>query len=82
MFEERLEDWSMTKEVLDLLISRTKEWTGAEVEEIVNSLNLKQIRSKRKKKKVDKEWVEDILKTMSDYGVGEASSNFGFNKKS
>lgn len=78
MFKERLVNWKMTNDVLDYLISNTMDWTGAEVQELVNSLHLKHISTKRKVMKVDMDWAEDIIKTMSKFGVGEASSNFGF----
>ena len=31
---------------------------------------------------MEQEWAEEIIKTLSNFGVGEASSGFGFNKKS
>ena len=82
MFKERLSDWKVTADVFDYLVAHTIDWTGAEVQELVNSLNLKHISTKRKKKKVDHAWAEEIIKTMSKFGVGEASSNFGFNQTS
>ncbi len=82
MFKERLKDWKITSSVLDYLIEHTKDWTGAEVQELVNSLHLKHISTKRKMMKVDMLWAEDIIETMGKFGVGEASSNFGFSKNS
>ena len=81
MFKERLGDWKVSKDVWGYLVENTTDWTGAEVQELVNSLHLKHISSKRKTKKIDKKWAEDIIETMSNYGVGEASSNFGFSSK-
>jgi len=82
MLKERLSSWQVTKKTLKYVAEKTNEWTGAEVQEFVNSLNLKHISSKRTKKKMEQEWAEEIIGTLSNFGVGEASSGFGFNKKS
>ena len=81
MFKKRLADWKVSKNVWSYLVDNTDEWTGAEVQELVNSLHLKHISSKRKEKKIDKKWAEEIIETMDKFGVGEASSNFGFGGK-
>jgi len=81
MFKERLKKWNASDKVLSYIIGKTDGWNGAEVQEFVNSLNLKHISSKRKIKKIEQKWAEEILETMSNYGVGEASSAFGFGKK-
>ena len=81
MFRERLSDWKVSKDVWGYLVENTIDWTGAEVQELVNSLHLKHISSKRKMKKIDKKWAEEIIETMSKFGVGEASSSFGFGGK-
>ncbi len=81
MFRDRLSDWKVSKNVFEHLVANTTDWTGAEVQELVNSLNLKHISSRRKVKKIDQKWAEEIIGTMSKFGVGEASSNFGFTGK-
>jgi SpoVK/Ycf46/Vps4 family AAA+-type ATPase len=81
MFKERLSDWKVNKNVWGYLVDNTEDWTGAEVQELVNSLHLKHISSKRTEKKIDKKWAEEIIDTMDKFGVGEASSNFGFGGK-
>lgn len=78
MFKKRLLEWSVSGKVFDYLINHTDEWTGAEVQELVNSLYLKHISSNRKKMTVDMKWAEQIIETMKEFGVGEASSSFGF----
>ena len=82
MFKERLTHWKVSKETITYIGDQTDEWTGAEVQEFINSLNLKHISSKRKNKRMDQEWAEEIIGTLSNFGVGEASSGFGFSKKS
>ena len=82
MLKNRLEGWKFSEETLNYIVEIMDNWTGAEVQEFVNSLNLKHISSNRKHKKIDKKWVEEIINTMSNFGIGEASSKFGFNKKS
>ena len=81
MFKERLKDWNVSKDTLKYLVGRTSEWTGAEVQEFINSLNLKHISSKKQKKKLSQKWAEEIIETMSNFGVGEQSSTFGFGNK-
>jgi len=78
MFKGRLSDWKVSKDVIGYIVGETEEWTGAEVQEFINSLNLKHISSKRKIKKIDQKWAEEIITTMNSFGVGEASSSFGF----
>ena len=82
MFKERLKGWKVSKDTLHYIADKTDKWTGAEVQEFINSLNLKHISSKRKTKKMEQEWAEEIIKTLSNFGVGEASSGFGFGKRS
>lgn len=81
MFKDRLSDWKVSSGVWDYLVNNTVDWTGAEIQELVNSLNLKHISSKRKVRKIDQKWAEEIIETMDKFGVGEASSSFGFSKK-
>ncbi len=78
MFKDRLKGWIVEKGTLDYVVENTDEWTGAEAQEFINSLNLKHIGSNKKKKKLTMVWAEEIIKTMSKFGVGEASSSFGF----
>lgn len=80
MFKNRLKGWTVAKGVIEHLVSCTDKWTGAEAQEFINSLNLKQIGSKRTKKRLDKKWTDEILQTMKQFGVGEASGKFGFGK--
>ncbi len=78
MFRDRLKGWTVEKGALDYIVENTNKWTGAEAQEFINSLNLKHIGSNKKKKKVTIVWAEEIIKTMNKFGVGEASSSFGF----
>ena len=41
-------------------------------------MNLNFIGAKDKDKKIDTDLVDKIIKTMNKFGVGEASSKFGF----
>ena len=81
MFKERLKGWAVQKSALDYLAESTEKWTGAEVQEFINSLVLKHIGSKRKKQSMSRAWAEEIMATLNNFGVGEASSGFGFGKK-
>ena len=82
MFTDRLSQWKVDKKAMSFIINCTSEWTGAEVQEFVNSLNLKHISSGKKRQQLSLKWAEEIIETMKKFGVGEASSKFGFGKKS
>ncbi len=81
MFKDRLEGWKVSKKVMSHIADNTDEWTGAEIQEFINSLNLKHISSNRETKSMSMKWADEILENLSNFGVGEASSNFGFGKK-
>jgi len=80
MFKQRLKEWKTQNGVLKYIISQTPNWTGAEVQEFINTLSLKHISSKRKNKQINQKWAEEIIQTMRHFGVGEASAGFGFKK--
>ena len=83
MFKDRLKKWKVSKTVIEYIVDKTNEWTGAEVQEFVNSLNLKHISSNKDKKvkKVNMKWADEVLESLSNFGVGGVSSNFGFGKR-
>ena len=78
MFKARLKQWNVDKETLEYIVKKTGDWTGAEVQEFINGLNLKYISSKKKSKKITMEWTEEILEMMQKFGIGEKSSRLGF----
>lgn len=81
MMDERLTDWVKENGVMDYIISETQDWTGAEIQEFVNGLNLRYIGEKLEKKILTKEWAKSVIEKMNKYGVGEASGGFGFAKQ-
>jgi ATP-dependent 26S proteasome regulatory subunit len=82
MFENRLEEWEYEDEVLEHLIAKTGEWTGAESQEFINTLNLKLISSDNEDKKIDIELVNEIIEIMQKFGVGESSGKvLGFGQR-
>ena len=81
MFKDRLKEWKVGKGSIEYLVSNTEKWSGAECQEFINSLNLKYIGSKRKKKSLDRKWIDEIIETMNKFGIGEKSSVFGFVSK-
>jgi ATP-dependent 26S proteasome regulatory subunit len=83
LFKDRLKKWKYSDDTLSHLVSQTSDWTGAEAQEFVNTLNLKSIRSKEKIEEIDDQLVDDILEVMRKFGVGENSGKvFGFGKAS
>lgn len=81
MFKNRLKDWKVSNETIKYIVDNTDEWTGAEAQEFVNTLTLNFIRSNKKVKKVDNVFVDKVLKTMKQFGIGEQSGKLGFGKK-
>ena len=82
MFKNRLLDWKVSNKTIDYIVENTDEWTGAEAQEFINTLNLNFIHSKKKTKKVDIKLVDKVIETMKMFGIGEISSEFGFVKRS
>ena len=81
MYKNRLKDWTFEKNTLQYLVEKTDNWTGAEVQEFINGLNLKYISSSNRKNRkiITKKWIDEIIATMQKFGIGENSS-FGFGK--
>jgi len=84
MFAERLAIWKVSDEVLDYIVSRTDDdWTGAQVQEFVNTINLNFITAKDEgNNEITIELIDKIYETMLNFGVGEKVKEFsGFGKK-
>jgi hypothetical protein len=81
MFTDRLEDWAGYKKVIDYIVDKTNDWTGAESQEFINTLHLNFISGGKKKKKITTEMVDKSIETMQSFGVGENNKTFGFNKE-
>ncbi len=81
MFTDKLKKWNVSKKILKYIVERTDEWTGAENQEFINTLNLHFIRDQKKSKRITIILVDKILETMRKFGVGAKSGTiFGFNK--
>lgn len=78
MIQNRLSDWDISENNLDYIISKTDEWTGAQVQEFINTVNLTFIRKKDMQKVITQELADSVFDTMYNYGVGEQSKAFGF----
>ena len=81
MFKNRLKDWKIKENTLRYLVKQTENWSGAETQEFVNTLNLDFINNKKKSKNITNELVDKIVTIMNDFGIGEKSSKFGFQEK-
>lgn len=83
MLHKKIKDWETVEplgELIPYLIKETEGWTGAEIQELINTLIL--IFIDEEKKVISKDKIDEALKTMRRFGVGEKSSTtFGFNQK-
>ena len=84
MFTNKLKGWTNIKKYHKYLIEKTQGieqqgWTGAEIQELVNTLNIQNINSSNKKQ-LNKTVIDKALSVMSDFGIESASKkkNFGF----
>lgn len=80
MFTNRLDDCKVEDGIIDYLVGKTDDWTGAEIQEFINSLNLLFIQDDDVTRAVTEERVDEVLGTMSSFGIGDTSSAFGFSK--
>ena len=78
MFKNRLKDWSVSENVLAHIVKNTDNWTGAEIQELINTLSLDHIQSKKRKKSVSIELIDKAVKVMEEFGIG--GKEFGFGK--
>ena len=82
MFKNRLEEWKATPAIIKYIVSQTDGWTGAEAQEFVNTLNLKDINEEIKDKRITVDIVDEIIETLKKFGIGEgAGDNWGFARK-
>jgi len=82
MIKNRLQSWKITDIIINNIVDRTDNWTGAEIQEFVNTLNLNFISSNKKVKKVTEDMVEKVIATMQSFGIVNKDKLFGFTPKS
>jgi len=80
MIQDRTVDYKIVNSVIDDMVGKTEGWTGAEIQELINTIGLYFINKKMKSKKITVNVVDEVLSTMRKFGVGEKSGMFGFNK--
>jgi len=78
MFTDRLKIWKIEETLIDYIVDKTDKWTGAQVQEFVNTINLNFITQGEGDGEITQEIVDKILETMYEFGVGEHSKAFGF----
>ena len=79
MFCNRLSEWKVSKETMEYVVSKTDGWTGAEVQEFVNTLSLDFLRDGGFKG-MDNDLVDKIVKTLTEFGAGGEGA-FGFGNR-
>jgi len=84
MFTDKLKGWTNIKKYHNYLVEKTQGkknqgWTGAEVQELINTLNIQKI-STNSQKRLNKTVVDKALSTMEGFGIESAQANkdFGF----
>lgn len=77
MFINRLKDWKVSDDTIKHIVNKTNDWTGAESQEFINTLNLDYINNGHKKKILTIELVNKAVATMEQFGVG-TNKSFGF----
>ena len=82
LFKNRFKDWKISEKTLKYIVERTDGWTGAEAQELVNTVNLDFINSKRKSKVISQSVIKSALTMMNSFGIGNTSGkSFGFNSE-
>lgn len=81
MLRNRLSDWKFTNKILKDIVKKTNDWTGAELQEFINSLNLIFINSNKKNKRITDNLVNKVIDTMQIFGISNNEKLFGFRKK-
>lgn len=81
MLRNRLSDWKFTTKILKDIVNKTDDWTGAELQEFINSLNLNFINSNKKYKKITDNLVNKVIDTMQVFGISGKDKLFGFRQK-
>lgn len=68
MFKDRLTDFEVSDDVMNNIIRHTKSWSGAEIQEFVNTINLYFIRHKEiEGKKITNDIVDDVMDIMHQF---------------
>jgi hypothetical protein len=69
MFRNRLKDFEMEDGVFDKIIKKSVKWSGAEAQELVNTINLYFIKHKITNKTLNDEIVEAVFDMMTNFGA-------------
>ena len=78
MLKNRLNKWNISEETFNHIVEKTDEWTGAAIQEFVNTLNINYIKNKHKH--IENEQVDEIIEKMIKFSGGDKMKNtFGFN---
>jgi ATP-dependent 26S proteasome regulatory subunit len=80
MFKNRLKEWKYDEEVINRLVEETDGWTGAEIQEFINTLHLKYINNKKIGKSLTCGIVEEVIEKMAEFGI-QKSGKWGFGKR-
>ncbi len=70
--------FNIDKKTVDYIVSRTDGWTGAEIQELVNSCHLYFLNKKQKSKKIYIKMIDEIFERLSNFGVRAKTSKVGF----
>lgn len=69
MLNKRLEGFDTTTNLVDYIVTRTSGWSGAEVQEFVNTINLYFIKHKITHRTLDSTIADAVFTIMNDFGA-------------
>lgn len=78
MLKKHFNSYKKEDKVIEHMVKKTDDWTGAELQELINTININMLQQKNKKITIDK--VNKAFETMSQFGIGLPSEHFGFAK--
>jgi hypothetical protein len=71
MIQDRLSNCIVTPEIISLIVRQTEGWTGAEIQELVHTINIDFIVTDDTKLEVTSEKVDKAFKRIHAYGIGK-----------
>jgi len=74
MLDDRLNDCEIQELTVDWLVDHTGEWTGAQIQELINSINMYFIEHDLdEERKITQEIAEEVFDTMSEFTLDKKS---------
>lgn len=78
MFKDRLPDYEISPETIAYFVKRTDDWTGAQVQEVINTLHFEFVNSGYVEKKVTTKQLEDAIAKLQDNDMTGDNPKMGY----